>query len=179
MICLEVSSEVFGCKEKNHWVKLINRWKEMASIESIFTYSYLHLLHLWWLQVLSRPSGFFLKPIANIFPNHVGGASLLSFNKKDVIWVLTSLSSAYNFTSTRFSMARNGQGRLEKVLKVKKCRFNAFSLEKIPFFFHRFARRLRMQLNFLSILLSLAMSVSFFLPYHMVKMIRHIHRKLM
>ncbi|KAL3752756.1 hypothetical protein ACJRO7_000192 [Eucalyptus globulus] len=46
------------------------------------------------LSVLSRPSGFFLKPIANIFPNHVGGASLLSFNKKDVIWVCPQATDA-------------------------------------------------------------------------------------
>ncbi|XP_056161324.1 probable phosphoinositide phosphatase SAC9 isoform X3 [Syzygium oleosum] len=39
------------------------------------------------LNVLSRPSGFFLKPVANIFPDCDGGASLLSFKKKDVIWV--------------------------------------------------------------------------------------------
>ncbi|XP_015578272.1 probable phosphoinositide phosphatase SAC9 isoform X2 [Ricinus communis] len=36
------------------------------------------------LNVPSRPSGFFLKPAANIFPS---GSSLLSFKRKDLIWV--------------------------------------------------------------------------------------------
>ncbi|TQD80193.1 hypothetical protein C1H46_034247 [Malus baccata] len=39
------------------------------------------------LNVVSRPSGFFLKPVANMFPSSKGGASLLSFKRKDLVWV--------------------------------------------------------------------------------------------
>ncbi|KAM2970145.1 hypothetical protein FF2_017151 [Malus domestica] len=39
------------------------------------------------LNVVSRPSGFFLKPVANMFPSSNGGASLLSFKRKDLVWV--------------------------------------------------------------------------------------------
>lgn len=46
------------------------------------------------LSVLSRPSGFFLKPVANIFPNCDGASSLLSFKKKDVIWVCPQATDA-------------------------------------------------------------------------------------
>lgn len=45
------------------------------------------LLHSLFIQVASRPYGFFLKPVPNFFPSFDGGASLLSFTKKDVIWV--------------------------------------------------------------------------------------------
>jgi hypothetical protein len=40
-------------------------------------------------QVPSRPSGFFLKPVPNITPSSNGGSSLLSFKRKDLIWVIT------------------------------------------------------------------------------------------
>lgn len=46
-------------------------------------------------------------------------------------------------------------------------------------FCHRFAHKLQMWLNFSSILVSLAMSVSFFSPYLMVQMIQHIRQLLM
>ncbi|KAK4800521.1 hypothetical protein SAY86_021008 [Trapa natans] len=39
------------------------------------------------LKVPSRPPGFFLKPVPNIFPSSDDGASLLSFKRKDLIWV--------------------------------------------------------------------------------------------
>lgn len=39
------------------------------------------------LNVFSRPSGFFLKPVANMFATADGGAGLLSFKRKDLVWV--------------------------------------------------------------------------------------------
>ncbi|VFQ87587.1 unnamed protein product [Cuscuta campestris] len=41
------------------------------------------------LHVPSRPSGCFLKPIANLFPNVDGGNNLLSFKRKSLTWVCT------------------------------------------------------------------------------------------
>jgi len=39
------------------------------------------------IQVLSRPSGCMLKPVPSITPMADGGSSLLSFKRKDLIWV--------------------------------------------------------------------------------------------
>jgi hypothetical protein len=39
------------------------------------------------IQVLSRPSGCMLKPVPSITPIADGGSSLLSFKKKNLVWV--------------------------------------------------------------------------------------------
>ncbi|KAF5726840.1 hypothetical protein HS088_TW22G00524 [Tripterygium wilfordii] len=39
------------------------------------------------LNVSSRPSGFLLKPVANMFPSSNDGSGLLSFKRKDIVWV--------------------------------------------------------------------------------------------
>lgn len=44
-------------------------------------------------QVPSRPFGCFLKPVASMFKNSDSGAGLLSFKRKDLIWVLILLFS--------------------------------------------------------------------------------------
>ncbi|OMP06550.1 hypothetical protein COLO4_08073 [Corchorus olitorius] len=64
-----------------------SRQKQLEMFLGIRLFKHLPSIPLQPLHVLSRPSGFFLKPVSSMFPASNGGASLLSFKKKDLIWV--------------------------------------------------------------------------------------------
>ncbi|XVE84406.1 hypothetical protein DITRI_Ditri17bG0009900 [Diplodiscus trichospermus] len=64
-----------------------SRQKQLEMFLGIRLFKHLPSVPVQPLHVLSRPSGFFLKPVSNMFPTSNGGASLLSFKKKDLIWV--------------------------------------------------------------------------------------------
>ncbi|KAI4368285.1 hypothetical protein MLD38_016860 [Melastoma candidum] len=64
-----------------------SRQKQLEMFLGIRLFKHLPSLPFKPLQVASRPYGFFLKPVPNFFPNLDSGASLLSFTKKDEIWV--------------------------------------------------------------------------------------------
>ncbi|KAM7280849.1 hypothetical protein ACFE04_007983 [Oxalis oulophora] len=62
-----------------------SRQKQLEMFLGLRLFKHLPSLPVQPLHVASRPSGFLLKPIANMFPD--GGANLLSFKRKDLIWV--------------------------------------------------------------------------------------------
>ncbi|KAJ4723770.1 Phosphoinositide phosphatase [Melia azedarach] len=64
-----------------------SRQKQLEIFLGMRLFKHLPSVSVQPLHVLSRPSGFFLKPVPNMFPSSDGGASLLSFNRKDMIWV--------------------------------------------------------------------------------------------
>ncbi|XVE80883.1 hypothetical protein DITRI_Ditri15bG0016800 [Diplodiscus trichospermus] len=64
-----------------------SRQKQLEMFLGIRLFKHLPSVPVQPLNVLSRPSGFFLKPVGSMFPTSNGGASLLSFKKKDLIWV--------------------------------------------------------------------------------------------
>lgn len=64
-----------------------SRQKQLEMFLGIRLFKHLPSVPVQPLQVLSRPSGFFLKPVGSMFPTSNSGASLLSFKKKDLIWV--------------------------------------------------------------------------------------------
>ncbi|GMI96044.1 ARABIDOPSIS THALIANA SUPPRESSOR OF ACTIN 9, SUPPRESSOR OF ACTIN 9, MURUS 11 [Hibiscus trionum] len=64
-----------------------SRQKQLEMFLGIRLFKHLPSVPVQPLHVLSRPSGFLLKPIGSMFPTSNGGASLLSFKKKDLIWV--------------------------------------------------------------------------------------------
>ncbi|XVF84266.1 hypothetical protein PTKIN_Ptkin17bG0019500 [Pterospermum kingtungense] len=64
-----------------------SRQKQLEMFLGIRLFKHLPSVPVQPLHVLSRPSGFFLKPVGSMFPTSNGGASLLSFKKKDLIWV--------------------------------------------------------------------------------------------
>ncbi|TYJ44804.1 hypothetical protein E1A91_A02G009400v1 [Gossypium mustelinum] len=64
-----------------------SRQKQLEMFLGIRLFKHLPSVPIQPLQVLSRPSGFFLKPIRGMFETSNGGDSLLSFKKKDLIWV--------------------------------------------------------------------------------------------
>ncbi|PPD87944.1 hypothetical protein GOBAR_DD15132 [Gossypium barbadense] len=64
-----------------------SRQKQLEVFLGLRLFKHLPSVPLQPLHVLSRPSGFLLKPVGSMFPTSNGGASLLSFKKKDLIWV--------------------------------------------------------------------------------------------
>ncbi|GLT56600.1 hypothetical protein SLA2020_296310 [Shorea laevis] len=64
-----------------------SRQKQLEMFLGIRLFKHLPSISVQPLNVLSRPSGFFLKPVANMYPSPDGGASLLSFKRKDLTWV--------------------------------------------------------------------------------------------
>ncbi|XP_058105963.1 probable phosphoinositide phosphatase SAC9 isoform X2 [Magnolia sinica] len=64
-----------------------SRQKQLEMFLGMRLFKHLPSVPIHPLKVLSRPSGCFLKPIASMFPNENGGANLLSFKRKDLIWV--------------------------------------------------------------------------------------------
>ncbi|XP_039055765.1 probable phosphoinositide phosphatase SAC9 [Hibiscus syriacus] len=64
-----------------------SRQKQLEMFLGIRLFKHLPSVPVQPLHVLSRPSGFLLKPIGSMFPTSSSGASLLSFKKKDLIWV--------------------------------------------------------------------------------------------
>ncbi|KAL5784249.1 hypothetical protein ACOSQ2_006641 [Xanthoceras sorbifolium] len=64
-----------------------SRQKQLEMFLGMRLFKHLPSVPVQPLNVLSRPSGFFLKPVANMFPSSDGGTSLLSFKRKDIIWV--------------------------------------------------------------------------------------------
>ncbi|XVF29593.1 hypothetical protein REPUB_Repub15cG0135400 [Reevesia pubescens] len=64
-----------------------SRQKQLEMFLGIRLFKHLPSVPVQPLHVLSRPSGFFLKPVGSMFPTSNGEASLLSFKKKDLIWV--------------------------------------------------------------------------------------------
>ncbi|GKV29305.1 hypothetical protein SLEP1_g38242 [Rubroshorea leprosula] len=64
-----------------------SRQKQLEMFLGMRLFKHLPSIPLQPLNVPSRPSSFFLKPVANIYPSSDGGASLLSFRRKDLTWV--------------------------------------------------------------------------------------------
>ncbi|BFG40354.1 hypothetical protein CerSpe_266280 [Prunus speciosa] len=64
-----------------------SRQKQLEMFLGMRLFKHLPSVSFHPLNVVSRPSGFFLKPVANMFPSSNGGASLLSFKRKDLVWV--------------------------------------------------------------------------------------------
>ncbi|MBA0651574.1 hypothetical protein Goklo_018888, partial [Gossypium klotzschianum] len=64
-----------------------SRQKQLEVFLGLRLFKHLPSVPLQPLHVLSRQSGFLLKPVGSMFPTSNGGASLLSFKKKDLIWV--------------------------------------------------------------------------------------------
>ncbi|KDP35146.1 hypothetical protein JCGZ_10680 [Jatropha curcas] len=61
-----------------------SRQKQLEMFLGMRLFKHLPSIPVQPLNVPSRPSGFFLKPVANMFPS---GSSLLCFKRKDLIWV--------------------------------------------------------------------------------------------
>ncbi|XP_065860799.1 probable phosphoinositide phosphatase SAC9 [Euphorbia lathyris] len=61
-----------------------SRQKQLEMFLGLRLFKHLPSIPVQPLNVPSRPYGFFLKPVANMFPS---GSSLLSFKRKDLIWV--------------------------------------------------------------------------------------------
>ncbi|XP_057957214.1 probable phosphoinositide phosphatase SAC9 [Malania oleifera] len=64
-----------------------SRQKQLEMFLGMRLFKHLPSVPVQPLHVLSRPPACFLKPVANMFPSSSGGASLLSFKRKDLIWV--------------------------------------------------------------------------------------------
>ncbi|XP_062210444.1 probable phosphoinositide phosphatase SAC9 [Phragmites australis] len=64
-----------------------SRQKQLEMFLGLRLYKHLPSIPMFPLKVLSRPSGCMLKPVPSITPVADGGSSLLSFKKKDLIWV--------------------------------------------------------------------------------------------
>ncbi|XP_024928266.3 probable phosphoinositide phosphatase SAC9 isoform X2 [Ziziphus jujuba] len=64
-----------------------SRQKQLEMFLGIRLYKHLPSVSIHPLNVVSRPSGFFLKPVVNMFPGTNGGPSLLSFKRKNFTWV--------------------------------------------------------------------------------------------
>ncbi|KAF8722092.1 hypothetical protein HU200_022728 [Digitaria exilis] len=64
-----------------------SRQKQLEMFLGLRLYKHLPSIPMFPLKVLSRPSGCMLKPVPSITPMADGGSSLLSFKKKDLIWV--------------------------------------------------------------------------------------------
>ncbi|EOY04628.1 SacI domain-containing protein / WW domain-containing protein isoform 1 [Theobroma cacao] len=64
-----------------------SRQKQLEMFLGIRLFKHLPSVSVQPLHVLSRPPGFLLKPVGSMFRTSNGGASLLSFKKKDLIWV--------------------------------------------------------------------------------------------
>ncbi|XP_028782790.1 probable phosphoinositide phosphatase SAC9, partial [Neltuma alba] len=66
-----------------------SRQKQLEMFLGTRLFKHLPSISLQPLHVPSRPSGFLLKPVANLFPSSGGEASLLSFKSKDLVWICT------------------------------------------------------------------------------------------
>ncbi|KAL5578722.1 hypothetical protein UlMin_011164 [Ulmus minor] len=64
-----------------------SRQKQLEMFLGMRLFKHLPSISVYPLNVVSRPLGFFLKPVANMFPSSNDGSSLLSFKRKDLIWV--------------------------------------------------------------------------------------------
>ncbi|MCL7028352.1 hypothetical protein MKW94_003528 [Papaver nudicaule] len=64
-----------------------SRQKQLEMFLGMRLFKHLPSLAIHPLKVLSRPSACFLKPVASVFPSSTNEANLLSFKKKDLIWV--------------------------------------------------------------------------------------------
>lgn len=64
-----------------------SRQKQLEIFLGLRLFKHLPSLVIQPLHVLSRPFGCFLKPVASIVPSSDTGAGLLSFKRKDLIWV--------------------------------------------------------------------------------------------
>lgn len=64
-----------------------SRQRQLEMFLGMRLFKHLPSISLFPLNVASRPSGFFLKPVANMFPSSSGESSLLSFKRKDIVWV--------------------------------------------------------------------------------------------
>lgn len=64
-----------------------SRQKQLEMFLGMRLFKHLPSIPIQPLKVLSRPFGFFLKPVANMFSTSDSGASLLSFKRKDLVWV--------------------------------------------------------------------------------------------
>lgn len=64
-----------------------SRQKQLEMFLGLRLYRHLPSIPMFPLKVLSRPSGCMLKPVPSIIPMADGGSSLLSFKRKDLIWV--------------------------------------------------------------------------------------------
>ncbi|KAK7319802.1 hypothetical protein RJT34_04528 [Clitoria ternatea] len=64
-----------------------SRQKQLEMFLGMRLFKHLPSISLQPLHVPSRPSGFILKPIANLFPISGGEASLLSFKRKGLVWI--------------------------------------------------------------------------------------------
>ncbi|PKA51081.1 putative phosphoinositide phosphatase SAC9 [Apostasia shenzhenica] len=64
-----------------------SRQKQLELFLGIRLFKHLPSVSVCPLKVLSRPFGWFLKPVPSMKPIDGGGSSLLSFRKKDLIWV--------------------------------------------------------------------------------------------
>lgn len=64
-----------------------SRQKQLEMFLGLRLYKHLPSIPMFPLKVLSRPSGCMLKPVPSITPMTDGGSSLLSFKRKDLIWV--------------------------------------------------------------------------------------------
>lgn len=64
-----------------------SRQKQLEMFLGMRLFKHLPSISLFPLNVLSRPPACFLKPVPSIFPNSSDGAGLLSFKRKDLVWV--------------------------------------------------------------------------------------------
>ncbi|TVU20942.1 hypothetical protein EJB05_30548 [Eragrostis curvula] len=64
-----------------------SRQKQLEMFLGLRLFKHLPSIPMFPLKVLSRPSGCMLKPVPSITPIADGGSSLLSFKKKDLVWV--------------------------------------------------------------------------------------------
>ncbi|KAL2920819.1 putative phosphoinositide phosphatase SAC9 [Bienertia sinuspersici] len=64
-----------------------SRQKQLEMFLGMRLFKHLPSIALFPLHVLSRPPAFFLKPVPSIFPNSSDAAGLLSFKRKDLVWV--------------------------------------------------------------------------------------------
>ncbi|OIV93216.1 hypothetical protein TanjilG_27395 [Lupinus angustifolius] len=64
-----------------------SRQKQLEIFLGTRLFKHLPSISLQPLHVPSRPSGFILKPVANLFPISGGEASLLSFKRKNLVWI--------------------------------------------------------------------------------------------
>ncbi|OEL28911.1 putative phosphoinositide phosphatase SAC9 [Dichanthelium oligosanthes] len=71
----------------HNYVNDSSRQKQLEMFLGLRLYKHLPSIPMFPLKVLSRPSGCMLKPVPSITPMADGGSSLLSFKKKDLIWV--------------------------------------------------------------------------------------------
>ncbi|KAI4992426.1 hypothetical protein ZWY2020_051843 [Hordeum vulgare] len=70
-----------------NYVNDSSRQKQFEMFLGLRLYKHLPSIPIFPLKVLSRPSGCMLKPVPCITPMADGGSSLLSFKKKDLVWV--------------------------------------------------------------------------------------------